>query len=170
MTLSSQPRGRGGDIETRARHVKDGESHRHFGRKKAPTRALVEEDVQALIERALTDRKLPLEDPTRARCLGNAQNFETPFSEEIEKADPPRRFAIPKLRIYDGTSDPAYHVQHFQHSMALWIGNEPLTCKVSPSSLGDLALNWFSHLKPRSIRIFQELTGSFVTHFVTNSR
>lgn len=114
--------------------------------------------MQAIIERALTDQKLPPENPTRARSLRNAQNFESPFSEEIEKADS-SRFTIPKLRVYDGTLDPADHVQHFQYSMALWIGSEPLMCKVFPSSLGDLALKWFSCLNPRSIHSFQELAG-----------
>ena len=89
--------------------MKDGEAPR----RKAPPRALAEEDVQALIEKVLADRKLPLENLTRARYLRNVQNFESPFSEEIEKADPPRWFSIPKLRVYDGISDPAYHVQHY---------------------------------------------------------
>ena len=89
-TSSSQPRRRGGDVKTQTRRVKDGESERDVERKKAPTRTLVEEDVQALIERAMIDRKLSLEDPTRVRCLKSAQNFKSPFSKEIETADPPR--------------------------------------------------------------------------------
>lgn len=60
-------------------------------RGRASQRGLAEKDVKALIERALIDRKLPPpENPTRARCLRNAQNFESPFLEEIEKADPPQ--------------------------------------------------------------------------------
>ena len=156
-------------METQARQSKEGGSQRVHERKTL-IKDLAEEDVQTLIEKALIVRKLPLEDPTTARSLKNAQNFESPFSEEIEKADLPWRFSIPKLRIYNGTSDLADHVQHFQHSMALWVGNEPLMCKVFPSSLGDLALKWFSRLKPRSICNFRELAGSFVTRFMTNSK
>ena len=54
--------------------------------------------------------------------------------------------------------------------MALWIGIEPLMCKVLPLSLGDQALEWFSRLKPRSICNFRKLARSFVTRFVTNSK
>lgn len=79
-------------------------------------------------------------------------------------------FLNPKPRVYDGTSDPVDHIQHYQHPMALWIGNELLMCKVFPSCLGDLALKWFSRLKPRSICSFRELAGSFVTRFMTNSK
>lgn len=43
-------------------------------------------------------------------------------------------------------------------------------CKVFPSSLGDLALKWFSCLEPRLICSFQELAAAFVTRFVTNSK
>ena len=43
-------------------------------------------------------------------------------------------------------------------------------CKIFPLSLGDLALKWFSRLKPRSIHSFRELAGSFVTRFVANSK
>ena len=72
---------------------------------------------------------------TRVRYLGSAQNFESPFSKEIQRVDPPRRFSIPKLRIYDGTSDPADHVQHCQHSMALWVGNEVADVESFPLEL-----------------------------------
>ena len=129
--MSSQPRRREGDVETQTRRAKERESQRVLERK-APTKGLAKEDVQALIEEALTYQKLPLEDPARAKRLRNAQNFESPFSKEIEKADPLQRFYIPKLRIYNGTSDPVDHVQHFQHFMALWVGNEPLMSKVFP--------------------------------------
>ena len=123
-----------------------------------------------LLRGALANQKPHLETMTRARYLGSAQNFESPFSKEIERVDLPLRFSNPKLRVYDGISDPADHVQRYQHSMALWIGNESLMCKVFPSSLGDLALKWFSLLKPRSIHSFREVAGSFVTYFVTNSK
>ena len=115
--------------------------------------------VPSSLGKGRTQSEVNRADPNHP-IISPSQNFESPFSKEIKRLDPPRRFSIPKLRIYDGTSDPADHIQHYQHSMTLWVGNESLMCKVFPSSLGDLALKWFSRLKPRSIRSFRELARS----------
>ncbi|XP_065617973.1 uncharacterized protein LOC136062625 [Quercus suber] len=54
--------------------------------------------------------------------------------------------------------------------MAIYSKNEPLMCKVFPSSLGLVAIRWFDSLKVGSIDSFKELTKVFGSRFITCSR
>ena len=83
----------------------------------------------------------------------------SPFFEEIENLDPPRRFVRPAFVIYNGKSNLVEHMSHFNHSMALYTWNEALMCKVFPSSLGPTAMKWFNS--------YEELTKAFSSRFVT---
>ena len=48
--------------------------------------------------------------------------------------------------------------------------DEALMCKVSPSSLGPVALRWFNGLKANSIDSFKKLTRAFGARFITCNR
>ena len=62
------------------------------------------------------------------------------------------------------------HVSHFNQRMVVHSKNEPLMCKVFPSSLGPVAIRWFDSLKASSIDFFKELTQAFGSRFVTCRR
>ena len=68
--------------------------------------------------------------------------------------------------MYNGRTDPMEHVSHFNQRMAIHSKNEPLMCKVFPSSLGPVAMKWFDSLKASSIDSFKELTQAFGSRFV----
>ncbi|GMP44358.1 hypothetical protein CsSME_00013318 [Camellia sinensis var. sinensis] len=52
--------------------------------------------------------------------------------------------------------------------MALYSGNEPLLCKVFPSSFGEIASDWFHKLPKGSVKTWEGLAEMFVARFVTN--
>ena len=62
------------------------------------------------------------------------------------------------------------HVSHFNHRIVVHSKNEPLMCKVFPSSLGPVAMRWFDNLKAGSMDSFKELTQAFGSRFVTCRR
>ena len=72
--------------------------------------------------------------------------------------------------MYNGRTNLVEHVSHFNQTMAIHFKNEPLMCKVFPSSLGPVAMRWFDGLKVGSIDSFKELTQAFGSHFITCSR
>ena len=76
------------------------------------------------------------------------------FSNEIERAEMPDRFACPPFNCYDRNTDPVEHVSHYIQMMSLHTHNDELMCKVFPSSLGPTALKWFNGLQKGSIRSF----------------
>jgi hypothetical protein len=71
----------------------------------------------------------------------------SPFSKEIERAGLLERFIAPWFEVYNGRTDPIAHIGHYQQRMALWRYNDPLMCRMFPSSLGEVALQWFNQLE-----------------------
>ena len=88
----------------------------------------------------------------------------------IEEGRLPQRFSQPTFTMYNGRMDPVEHVILFNKRMAVHSKNEPLMCKVFPSSLGLVAMRWFDNLKAGSINSFKELTRAFGSCFVTCRR
>ena len=72
--------------------------------------------------------------------------------------------------MYNDRTDPVEHVNHFNQRMVVHSKNEPLMCKVFPSSLGPVAVRWFDGLRAVSIDSFKKLTQAFGSHFITCSR
>ena len=48
----------------------------------------------------------------------------SPFSDEIERAQMPRRFNIPPFISYDEKTNPVEHVSHYIQMMSLYNQNE----------------------------------------------
>ena len=95
---------------------------------------------------------------------------QSPFSNEIERAEMPDRFARPPFNCYDGKTDPVEQVSHYIQMMSLHSHNDALMCKVFSSSLGLTALRWFNGLRKGSICSFSKLIQEFGVRFVTCSR
>ena len=54
--------------------------------------------------------------------------------------------------------------------MALWNYIDALMCRVFQSRLGALGLKWFDKLPAESIENFYQLTESFITQFMINTK
>ena len=98
------------------------------------------------------------------------QIFRSPFTHWIKGGRLPQRFMQPTFSMYNGRTDPVEHVSHFNQRMVVHSKNEPLMCKVFPSSLGLMAMRWFNGLRASSIDSFKELTQAFGSRFITCSR
>ena len=82
----------------------------------------------------------------------------------------PERFPVPRFKVYNGRTNPVTHIGHYQQSMALSRNNDPLMCRLFPSSLGEVAMRWFNQLGVRTIYSWDQLAEAFVARFITNSR
>ena len=95
---------------------------------------------------------------------------QSPFLDNIERAQLPSRFTRPPFNSYNVKTDSVEHVSHYIQMMSLHTHNDALMCKVFPSSLRSIALRWFNGLRKGSIHSFAELTQEFGVRFVTCSR
>ncbi|XP_028110711.1 uncharacterized protein LOC114309208 [Camellia sinensis] len=92
----------------------------------------------------------------------------TSFSVKLDTFEASKRFHMPRFQIYDGKSDPNFHVNLYLNSIALYSGNGQLLCKVVLSSFGKIASDWFHNLLKGTVKSWEGLTEIFKTRFVTN--
>ncbi|GFY81324.1 hypothetical protein Acr_01g0011330 [Actinidia rufa] len=98
------------------------------------------------------------------------RGIQTPFALEIEGMDPLEKFSPPKFILYDGKLDLRSHISHFRQVMELWNYLDALMCRVFPSRLVDLGLKWFDKLPTGSIGSFYQLSKSFMSQFIINTK
>ena len=99
---------------------------------------------------------------------------ESPFSEEIARVDIPKKFHLPNMISYDGTTDPDEHVALYkQKLMTISVSKrdrEAVMCKSFGTSLTGPALTWFMHLQHGSISSFADLVNAFKIQFASSRK
>ena len=88
-----------------------------------------------------------------------------PFSEAIAALPIPEALNSLKLESYDGTGDPMEHLASFNTRMLVLRVEEPLKCKLFPTTLKKTANAWFGSMPPRSITNFSDFADRFVAQF-----
>ena len=89
----------------------------------------------------------------------------SPFTDEIEQAEPPRKFSMPYFISFKGNEDPERHLKHYRSVMILYRNNDDLMCKIFATTLQGEAQDWFYTLPTQSIRSFDELSLVFTKEY-----
>jgi Retrotransposon gag protein len=91
------------------------------------------------------------------------------FAPPICFAEIPKRFTIPSMKLYDGSTDPEEHVAQYRERMEINPIPEHLKeaclCKGFGSTLTGSALKWLLSLPPYSISSFSQLINMFNGQF-----
>ncbi|CAL9022627.1 unnamed protein product, partial [Prunus brigantina] len=88
----------------------------------------------------------------------------SPFTDEVERAPPPKRFTTPSITPFKGDSDPESHLRHFKSAMILYKADDALMCKVFAMTLRGAAQDWFHTLpsmgfEPKISKLARSFTG-----------
>nr|XP_017245120.1 PREDICTED: uncharacterized protein LOC108216789 [Daucus carota subsp. sativus] len=97
---------------------------------------------------------------------------DSPFCDSIAMVETPKRFAVPAMKAYDGTTDPQEHVAQYKQRMF----TVPITkelreacmCKGFGSTLTGPALQWYVSLPNGSIGTFADLVDAFNLQFASS--
>ncbi|XP_070681831.1 uncharacterized protein [Malus domestica] len=92
----------------------------------------------------------------------------SPFTNEIERTDPPRGFTMPHFTPYKGDEDSDRHLKHYCSTMILYKNNDALMCKNFATTLQGEAQDWFHTLPPQLIQSFNELSFVFIKKYSSN--
>ncbi|XP_058192108.1 uncharacterized protein LOC131309503 [Rhododendron vialii] len=99
------------------------------------------------------------------------QNTDSPFTSEVMGLPLPRKFKMPQLETFNGSTDPLDHLETYKSLMHLQIVPDEVMCRaLFPVTLKGSAWAWFNKLPPGSIRSFKELSTSFVSYFIAGQR
>ncbi|XP_070667753.1 uncharacterized protein [Malus domestica] len=89
----------------------------------------------------------------------------SPFTDEIEQAEPPRKFSMPQFTSFKGDGDPERHLKHYRSAMVLYQNNDALMCKIFATTLQGEAQDWFHTLPTRSIQNFDDFSLVFTKEY-----
>ena len=94
-----------------------------------------------------------------------------PFTRRVQEAPLPRKFKMPNLASYDGSTNPIEHLTNYNTVMKIaGVETEKVKCLAFPMTLSGRATTWFAQLKPRSIGSFKELALAFTSGFISSRR
>ena len=82
----------------------------------------------------------------------------------------PPKFRLPQLEFYDGTKDPLDIIRAFKTILNLQQTLDEVICRSFLATLIGAARVWFSKLPASSIANFEQLSNSFVHHFIEGQR
>ncbi|KAL5555515.1 hypothetical protein UlMin_037751 [Ulmus minor] len=119
-------------------------------------------DLQEQIERLQRNN-----DPRNVAVKNLLEETESPFSEDIRAAPMPPRLKLPDLK-YDGTGDPAEHLETYKSWMELNSATNAFQCRAFVITLTGIARRWFRTLRPGSVFSFRQLSESFISQFAVN--
>ena len=89
----------------------------------------------------------------------------SPFTGEIEQAEPPRKFSMPHFISFKGNEYLERHLKHYRSAMIICRNNDDLMCKIFATTLQGEAQDWFYTIPPQSIRSFDELSLVFTKEY-----
>nr|XP_043619677.1 uncharacterized protein LOC122591475 [Erigeron canadensis] len=91
------------------------------------------------------------------------------YGDRIANVEIPKKFQVPNIKPYDGTSDPQEHVALYLEKMETvpipYNLKEACLCRSFGSTLTGSALKWLQSLPPQSINSFADLTNLFNSQF-----
>jgi len=89
-----------------------------------------------------------------------------PFTTEVMRAQLHEKWKWPKVDPYDGTSDPDAHVKAYMTQANLFSGDLRVHCRLFPTTLKGIALEWYYYLPQNSINSFRTLCSKFIARFI----
>ena len=88
----------------------------------------------------------------------------------VQECPVPSKFRLPQLEPFDGLKDPLDHLNTFRTTLGLQQPPDEILCRSFPTTLKGAAREWFNKLPTSSIDNFEQLSSSFVRHFVGGQR
>lgn len=87
-----------------------------------------------------------------------------PFSQEILEAPSLGKIKTPTIKPFVGLTDPDDHMATYKSQMSVQTIYKTAWCRLFPTTLKGLALNWFQELHAEIITNFSVLENLFITN------
>nr|XP_023905144.1 uncharacterized protein LOC112016920 [Quercus suber] len=95
---------------------------------------------------------------------------DSPFTTAVLDCPVPSKFWLPQLEPFDGLKDPQDHLNTFKTTLGLQQPPDEILCRSFPTTLRGAARECFTKLPTLSIDTFEQLSSSFLRHFIGGQR
>ena len=118
------------------------------------------------MKKKLDEVKNAMKGKTTMNLDGKIKRTDSPFTADILECPLPPKFGLPQLEVYDVTKDPLDHIGAFKTILSLQQIPDEVICRTFSATLKGAARVWFNKLLAASIANFDQLSDSFVRHFI----
>ena len=118
------------------------------------------------LQKELDEVKNAMKGKTAMNLDGMLKRTDLPFTASVLECSLPPKFCLPQLEFYDSMKDPLNHIRAFKTILNLQQTPDEVICRSFPDTLKGVARVWFSKLPASSIAIFEQLSDSFICHFI----
>ena len=94
------------------------------------------------------------------------KTMDSPFTAVVLECLVPSKFRLPQFEPFDGLKDPLDHLNTFKTTLGLQQPPDEILCCSFSITLKGVAREWFTKLPTSSIDSFEQLSSSFLRHFV----
>ena len=126
--------------------------------------------IMKSLRKELDKVKNAMKGKTAMNLNGMLKRTDSPFTASVLECPLPPKFRLPQLEFYDGTKDPLDHIGAFKTILNLQQTLDEVICRSFPATLRGAARVWFSKLPASLIANFEQLSDSFVWHFIGGQR
>ena len=91
---------------------------------------------------------------------------DSPFTMVVLECPVPSKFRLPQLESFDGLKDPQDHLNTFKMTLDLQQSLDEVLCRSFLATLKGVASEWFTKLPTSPIDSFEQLSNSFLRHFI----
>ena len=123
-------------------------------------------DLLKEIRKEMDELRNAVREKTDQRLDRIVKKTNLPFTMAVQECPVPSKFRLPQLEPFDGLKDPLDQLNTFKTTLGLQQPPDKILCRSFPTTLKGVAREWFNKLSTSSIDNFEQLSGSFVHHFV----
>ena len=95
---------------------------------------------------------------------------DSPFTMVVLECPMPSKFRFSQLEPFDGLKDPQDHLSTFKTTLGLQQPPDEILCRSFPTTLKGAAREWFTKLPTSSVDNFEQLSNTFLCHFIGGQR
>ena len=141
------------------------DEHRHLATPQEPSSNLLRE-----MRKEMDELRSAVKEKTYRSLDRIVRRIDSPFTTAILECLMPSKFHLPQLELFDGLKDPLDHLNTFKMTLGLQQPPNKILYRSFPTALKRVARKWFTKLPTSSIDDFEQLSSSFLCHFVGGQR
>ena len=127
-------------------------------------------DLLREMRKEMDELRNPIREKMNQSLNRIVRKTDSPFTVAVQECPMPSKFRLPQLEPFDGLKDPLDHLNTFKTILGLQQPPDKILCCSFSTTLKGAAREWFNKLPTSSIDNFEQLSGSFVRHFIGEQR
>ena len=144
----------------------EGDSHRRSTYQRPTTPDEQNSDLLREIRKEMDELRNAIKEKMDRSMDRMVRATDLPFTTAVLECPVPSKFHLPQLELFNGLKDPQDHLNTFKTTLGLQKPPDEILCRSFPTTLKGAAREWFTKLPTSSIDNFEQLSNTFLRHFI----